>query len=109
MVAKSMIPQKFCQGCNQEHDCQEIYQKLSNLKGPSVVLKAVVAFLLPISVFIITLAIFEKILSGFEITADLRTVFSVAASLLVTVVFVLIIDRIHRIKPDIFKKTGQSC
>ena len=86
-----MAQQKFCQSCNQKHKCQEVYRQLSEAKCPSVVFKVVVAFLLPIVVFIAALAIFEKILSGFEITADLRAVLSMAVSLSVTAVFVLIV------------------
>ena len=98
MVAKTMAQYKHCQGCSQKHDCQDISQKPANLKGPSVILKVVFAFLLPILAFIVTLAIFEKILSEFEITADLRTIFGTVASLLITVVFVFIIDRISATK-----------
>lgn len=86
-----MVQQKFCDGCNQEHNCQKVYEKLGNAAGPSVALKAVVAFLLPMVVFIVSLAIFEKILSRFEIAGDLRVVVSIAASLLVTVVLVLVV------------------
>ena len=91
-----MAEQKYCQDCIQKHNCQQIYEKLANTKGRSVVFKAVAAFLLPILVFIITLVIFEKILSGFEMAAGWRAIFSTAASLLVTIVFVLIIKASKR-------------
>ena len=96
MVAKTMAEQKFCQGCKQKHDCQKVYQQLGDIKGPSVVIKVVVAFLLPLVVFIVTLAIFDKILSGFEMTAELQTVFSVAASLLITFICILIVRVVNR-------------
>jgi len=86
-----MSQQKLCQECNQRHQCQEVYRQLGKAQGPSVVFKVIVAFLLPLVVFIAALAIFEEILSGFEIAAGLRAVFSMAASLLVTTLFVLII------------------
>jgi len=47
-------------------------------------------------VFIVTLAIFDKILSGFEMTADLQTVFSVAVSLLITFICILIVRVVNR-------------
>jgi len=86
-----MVQQKFCEGCGQAHKCQEVYEELGHAGGPSIARKTLVAFLLPILVFIAGLAIFEGILAGLEIAADLRTVLGLAASLLVTVVFVLII------------------
>ncbi len=76
-----MTQQKFCEDCNQKHDCREVYQKLGNTKGPSVVLKAVVAFLLPILVFIGCLAAFEAILA--------RTALSFLLAVLVTFIFVV--------------------
>ena len=91
MTAKTMVQQKFCQHCNQRHKCQEVYRRLANTECPSVVFKAVVAFLLPLMVFIAALVAFETILAGFEIAAGLRSVFSIVASLLVTTLFVLII------------------
>ncbi len=96
VVAKTMAEQKICEDCKQKHDCQEIYKQLGDVKGPSVVVKVIVAFLLPLVVFIVTLAIFDKILSGFEMTADLQTVFSVAASLLITFICILIVRVINR-------------
>ncbi len=91
-----MAEQKICEDCEQKHDCQEIYKQLGDVKGPSVVVKVIVAFLLPLVVFIVTLAIFDKILSGFEMTADLQTVFSVSASLLITFICILVVRVINR-------------
>jgi heme A synthase len=54
-----MKQQKLCQDCNQKHNCQDIYQQLGHAKCPSVTLKAVTAFLLPLAVFIGALAVFE--------------------------------------------------
>ena len=94
-----MAQQKFCEDCNQKHDCREVYQKLGNTKGPSVVLKAVVAFLLPILVFIGSLAAFEAILGKVRSlinTKELRTVLSFVLALAVTFVLILIIKAINR-------------
>jgi len=52
-----MTDAKFCQNCGQQHSCQEIYQQLGRAQGPSVALKAAIAFLLPIVVFIAVLAV----------------------------------------------------
>jgi hypothetical protein len=55
-----MNKQKPCKDCYEKHNCQEIYQHLGNAKGPSVAAKAVIAFLLPLTVFIIMLVAFER-------------------------------------------------
>jgi len=81
-----MAQQKFCEDCNQKHDCGEVYQKMGKTKGPSVVLNAVVAFLLPILVFIGCLAAFEAILA--------KAALSFLLALSVTFVLILIIKAI---------------
>ena len=91
MVVKTMDEQESCQGCDQEHNCQKVYQKLGDVEGPSIAFRAIVAFLLPMMVFIVSLAIFEKIFARFEIAADLQTVFGVVVSLSVTLVLVLVV------------------
>ncbi len=83
-----MTQEKFCQDCSQRHDCQEIYRKLGNIRGPSVIFDVVVAFLVPILVFIVSLAAFEAILS--------KGAFSFLTALAVTFVMVLIIKAVNR-------------
>ncbi len=91
MVAKTMAQEKSCQECDQENQCQEAYRRLGDTKSPSVVLKAVVAFLLPLTVFIAALAAFEGILAGAINTKGLRTALSFLLALMVTAVCILII------------------
>jgi hypothetical protein len=83
-----MTQEKFCQDCSQKHDCEEIYRKLGNIRGPSVVFNVVVAFLVPILVFILSLAAFEAILS--------KGALSFLPALAVTFVMMLIIKAINR-------------
>jgi len=98
-----MDQQKICQCCSQQHHCREIYQKLANFKGSSIVLKVIVAFLLPIMVFIASLAAFEGILAkAIEtksawgcLTAELRTALSFLLALSVTFAAMLIIKVIN--------------
>ena len=89
-----MAQQKFCQGCSQQHECQEAYQKLANFKGSSIVLKALVAFLLPIMVFIASLVALERILAKAIDTEELRTAISFLLALSVTFLCLLIIRTI---------------
>lgn len=83
-----MTQQKYCQDCSQQQKCQEIYEKLGHITGPSVAFKAVVAFLLPILVFIGSLAVFEAILG--------RAGLSFVLALSVTFTLILIIKGIDR-------------
>ncbi len=57
-----MVKENICQECSQKGNCQQTFEKLGNTKGPSVVRKSILAFLLPLVIFIAALAVFEKIL-----------------------------------------------
>jgi hypothetical protein len=56
-----MNQQVFCQDCHYKHDCRQIYRQLGHASCPSVVRKVIVAFLFPLVVFIISLAVFDEI------------------------------------------------
>jgi hypothetical protein len=85
-----MVNQKTCKGCGHEHDCKAIYQKLADLQGTSVVLKVSIAFLLPILVFIISLAAFELTLTSIINTIWLQITLGFLFALSVTFVVVLV-------------------
>jgi len=94
-----MAQQRFCQECNQRHNCQEIYEQLGNTKSPSVALKVVAAFLLPVMVFIASLVAFERILAGVIDTKGSQTVLGFLLALSAALVCVLIIKAINK-RPD---------
>ena len=91
-----MAEQKFCHHCDQKHDCQKVYEQLGNVKGPSVVFKVIVAFLLPLVVFIVSLAVFEEIFTKAVNTKELQTLLSFLVALFITLVCILIIQAIKR-------------
>ena len=84
-----MAQQKFCQDCNQRHNCQEVYRQLGNTKSPSVVLKVVIALLLPLMVFIGSLAAFESVLAKTIDGNNVQTALSFLLALAVSFIFVL--------------------
>ena len=84
-----MVQEKFCEGCDQSSKCQEVFRKLGNAKGPSFTLKVIVAFLLPLIVFIVSLAIFERVFARSIGAEGLRTAISLLMATLVTFVFIL--------------------
>ncbi len=86
-----MDEQEFCQECNQRNKCQDVYRQLGNNKSPSVVFKVVIAFLLPLIVFIAALIASEKILAEIINSKEAQTVLSFLLALAVTSVSILII------------------
>ena len=93
---EGMFQEKFCEGCEQSSKCQETYRKLGDIKGPSLALKSVVAFLLPILIFIVSLFVLEKIFAKVIRTKGLQTLVSFLMAFLVTFGFILIIAIITR-------------
>jgi hypothetical protein len=59
-----MVQQEFCQACRQKNDCEKVYRKLGNAEGPPVTSRVVLAFLLPLIVFIAALGILDTMLPG---------------------------------------------
>ena len=96
MVMNTMDAQEHCQGCNQRNRCQEVYEKLGNIQGKSVVLKVLAAFLLPILVFIVCLAGFDRILAKVTTIKELQTAAGLLLALSVTLVCILLTRVINR-------------
>jgi uncharacterized membrane protein len=91
-----MVEQTNCQKCTQKSRCQEVYEKLGNIQGPSVVFNVLAAFLLPIVVFIVSLAGFDRILAKVTNNKELQTAASLMLALLITCVCVWMIRVIKR-------------
>jgi len=95
VVVKSIGEEQFCERCSQRHDCREIYGKLGNAEGPSLTLTVVVAFLVPILVFIVSLGVLEKVL-GWVTEGALRTAASLSGAVIVTLAWMLTVRAIGR-------------
>lgn len=91
-----MVEQTNCQECTQKSRCQEVYEKMGNLQGGSIVSKVITAFLLPIVVFIVSLAGFDKILAKVTNIKELQTAAGLLLALLITCVCVWITSAINR-------------
>jgi len=90
---------EFCEGCSQAHDCKKVYEQLGQSKGSSVALGVVVAFLLPIVVFVVTLGVSGQLLANavaqkYQTPAAFVSALFVTASVMLTVS--LILKRLHR-------------
>ncbi|MBN2130544.1 MAG: hypothetical protein JW741_13670 [Sedimentisphaerales bacterium] len=94
-----MAHSKFCEDCSQAHDCKKVYEQLGQSRGSSVALGVVVAFLLPIVVFVVTLGVSGRLLAN-AVARKYQTPAAFVSALLVTVsvmlVASLIVKRLHR-------------
>ncbi len=85
-----MSEDHFCEKCSQKQNCHEVYQQLGGAKGPSVAFKVLIAFLLPIMVFISALVIFDKFLITVISADSLRTAVSFLLATSATAVLILV-------------------
>jgi len=95
-VAKTMDKQKTCKGCSYEHNCQNVYKRMADFQGSSIIFKVCLAFLLPVLVFIISLAVFERTLTKMINTVWLQITLGFLFALSVTFVVMLIIKAINK-------------
>ena len=86
-----MDKDEFCSGCHQKNDCKEAYERLGKVKGPSVAIRAIIAFLVPIAVFIIALAGFERLFGKVVESRDGRVALSALAALFITLACIMIL------------------
>ena len=85
-----MTEDKFCQSCKQSKNCRSIYQQLGNLKGSSVLLRVIFAFLVPLLVFIAALAVFQEILPAVIENKATQTAVSYIAAVIIALAAALI-------------------
>jgi len=67
-----------------------VYEQLGKSEGPSVLKKVILAFLLPMVVFVASLAVFEKAFAGLISAGQGNSALSFAAALLVTFLCIII-------------------
>lgn len=81
-------------GCGQRTACGSVYQKLGATRGPSVLGRSLIAFVLPIVLFVLSLAAMERMLRGRIENSDLRMLVGILPSLMISVIGVGIVRRI---------------
>ncbi len=91
-----MEQQRICKDCNQKHNCSEIYRQLGKFEGQSITLKVILAFLLPLVTFIITMAVFEDLTAGMIKSDRLHTTLSLLIALIASFACVLISRFLNR-------------
>jgi hypothetical protein len=90
MVVERIAQPDHCDGCHQADGCKEAYRRLGCDEGPSVVLPAVVAFLLPLVVLAVSLGGFGWLLEG-RIAEPYQTPLALVLALFVTTGLMLVV------------------
>lgn len=101
-----MDENEFCSNCPQENDCKTTYELLGKAKGPPVAIRAIVAFLVPIAVFIATLAAFQKLGEKIIENKDGRVALSAFLAICITFACIMILKYTDK---RLLHKKDQSC
>ena len=91
-----MDEQKFCRICKQKTDCQNVYRAMGHAESPSVTARIVLAFLLPLIVFIVSLGASERILTRAIHRENVLTALSFLLALSVTFACIVLTRKIRR-------------
>jgi len=73
-----------------------VYKRLGRIEGPSIVKEVVLAFLLPLVVFVASLAVFERMFSEAISAGQARSALSFASAVLLTFVCILLTKAVNR-------------
>ena len=79
-----------CSGCSQRDTCRQAYEKIGKADGPNVTPMVIVAFLVPIAIFIGTVALSQQLLKE-RFEGVLLTIVSFFLALSVTLVVIFVI------------------
>lgn len=100
-----MDDDKQCDKCPDKHTCKEAYQQLGQYKGPSVIAKAMLVFLLPLVVFIAAVSIGQHFLVHQVESTKLRMFLSFLIAVIFTFIVILVTSFLSN---KIFKKLQGS-
>ena len=91
-----MVQKESCHSCKQKNDCRQVYREIGHVDDPPVTAKVVLAFLLPLLVFTVSLGVFERLLTGAINEGRILTAASFLLALLVTFACVVMIKVLRR-------------
>ncbi len=87
---------KHCDGCEQKDRCREVYAKLGQSTGPNVAFKAVLAFVVPIGVFVVVAALVQFLLKNKIENARLMVLIQLAVGFIAAGIVVWVIRQLSR-------------
>lgn len=79
-----------CSGCSQKDTCRQAYEKIGKAGGPNVTPMVIVAFIVPIAVFIASVAVGQHLLKE-RFEGTLLILFSFLTAFCITVVTIFLI------------------
>lgn len=75
-----MSDNDICGRCPQQDKCRDVYDRMGQFAGPSLFFKVILAFLLPLVIFVVSLAVFERCLADVIEIKSFQTLASFAGA-----------------------------
>ena len=91
-----MTQQDPCDKCGQKMSCQQVFGRLGNIQGKSIVRSILAAFVLPLVVFIAALAVAQRLLEKYIDSTGLRAAVALLAAIAVAAVCVMTVRTIGK-------------
>ncbi|MBN2020854.1 MAG: hypothetical protein JW749_11595 [Sedimentisphaerales bacterium] len=86
-----MAQNNHCDRCSERSSCREAFRQSGNVQGKSIVPSVLLAFVLPLLIFVVVLAVSLEILAKYVESVGFRTAFSLLPAIFASVVFVVIV------------------
>lgn len=86
---------KRCEKCANSHDCKAVYENMTKSKGNSVTARVTIAFLLPLSIFVASMAFFDGVLKQNFNLGALKDVINLLISAVIAFIFAMTTKAIY--------------
>ena len=102
-----MTRPESCENCSRSHDCKMGYEQPGCVEGPSVTGEVVVAFLLPIVIFVAALGGFGRVLEN-SVARPYQTPLALGLAIMVTAGSMLATRALVRYRPKTWFRKQQQ-
>lgn len=97
-----------CESCPTRHECKSVYEHIGHSRAPSVVLKALSAFILPIMLFIAAAVLVQHTLAGRAVSANTAAVPASVAGAAAVLIYIGLVKLFYTKAKNRTDESGQN-
>jgi riboflavin transporter FmnP len=87
---------RSCGRCSEKSRCREVFRQLGEAQGKSIIPSVLLAFVLPLLIFVAGLAVSLEVLAKYVESVGFRTAFALVLAIVASAVFVAIVKIVSR-------------
>lgn len=84
-----MAEPDICGKCSERDNCKKVYQLMADYRGPSVLGKVFLAFVFPLLIFVVSLAVFDSPTAKWTESKELAIILNLLISAGLTGVYIM--------------------